>query len=112
MSNATGRTVSANGRSYRWPSRPLVVVCVDGCEADYINQAVQAGVAPYLGEMVAKGASRLGHCVVPSFTNPNNISIVTGVPPAVHGVCGNFFYDRDADAEVMMNDPKYLRAGT
>jgi phosphonoacetate hydrolase len=30
----------------------------------------------------------------------------------VHGICGNYFYDRDADAEVMMNDPKYLRAGT
>jgi phosphonoacetate hydrolase len=49
---------------------------------------------------------------VPSFTNPNNLSIVTGTPPAVHGICGNYFYDRDADAEVMMNDPKYLRAGT
>jgi phosphonoacetate hydrolase len=49
---------------------------------------------------------------VPSFTNPNNLSIVTGVPPAVHGICGNYFYDRDADQEVMMNDPKYLRAPT
>jgi phosphonoacetate hydrolase len=50
--------------------------------------------------------------VIPSFTNPNNISIVTGRPPAVHGICGNFFYDRDADAEVMMNDPKLLRSET
>ncbi len=49
---------------------------------------------------------------MPSFPNPNNLSIVTGVPPAVHGICGNFFYDREADAEVMMNDPKFLRAGT
>ena len=85
-------------------TRPLVVVCVDGCEADYINQAVQAGVAPYLERWCAKGASLLGDCVVPSFTNPNNISIVTGVPPAVHGICGNYFYDREADEEVMMND--------
>src|SRR5204863_6278295 len=51
-------------------------------------------------------------CVIPSFTNPNNLSIVTGVPPSVHGIAGNFFYDRDADAEVMMNDPRYLRCGT
>ena len=112
MSNPPGRTVSANGRSYRWPARPLVVVCVDGCEADYINQAIQAGVAPYLETMCAKGTSLLGECVVPSFTNPNNISIVTGVPPAVHGICGNYFYDREADEEVMMNDAKYLRADT
>ena len=49
---------------------------------------------------------------MPSFTNPNNLSIVTGAPPAVHGICGNYFWDRDAGAEVMMNDPKYLRART
>ncbi len=110
MSNPT--SVSANGRSYRWMDRPLVVVCVDGCEADYINQAMQAGVAPYLAEMCAKGASLLGECVVPSFTNPNNISIVTGVSPAVHGICGNYFYDRENDEEVMMNDAKYLRCET
>ncbi len=112
MTTPPGRSVSANGRSYRWMNRPLVVVCVDGCEADYINQAIQAGVAPYLAAMCAKGTSLLGECVVPSFTNPNNISIVTGVPPAVHGICGNYFYDREADEEVMMNDAKYLRADT
>ena len=54
----------------------------------------------------------LADCVVPSFTNPNNLSIVTGVPPAVHGICGNYFFDRETGAEVMMNDPKFLRAET
>lgn len=112
MTTTPGRSVTANGRSYRWMSRPLVVVCVDGCEADYVNQAIQAGAAPYLQKMCAKGASLLGECVVPSFTNPNNISIVTGVPPAVHGICGNYFYDREADEEVMMNDAKYMRVDT
>jgi len=92
--------------------RPLVVVCVDGCEFDYIHQAVAAGVAPFLGRMLAGGAAFEADCVVPSFTNPNNLSIVTGVSPAVHGICGNYFYDREAAAEVMMNDPKYLRVGT
>src|ERR1700684_2075129 len=112
MAESNPAQVTANGRSYRWMDRPLVVVCVDGCEADYITQAVQAGVAPYLKSMMEKGDSRLGDCVVPSFTNPNNLSIVTGVPPAVHGICGNFFYDRENDEEVMMNDAKYLRAET
>jgi phosphonoacetate hydrolase len=104
--------VEVNGRSYRWMDRPLVVVCVDGCEFDYIHKAVAAGVAPFLGRMLAGGAAFEADCVVPTFTNPNNLSIVTGVPPAVHGICGNYFYDREAGAEVMMNDPKYLRAGT
>lgn len=105
-------TVLANGRHYAKPRAPVVVVCVDGCEPDYITQAIQAGAAPFLQRMLEQGSSLIGDCVVPSFTNPNNVSIVTGVPPSVHGICGNFFYDVAADKEVMMNDPEYLRAPT
>lgn len=112
MTESMPAPVTANGRTYRWMDRPLVLICIDGCEADYILQAIGAGVAPYLEEMIAKGTSLLGDCVMPSFTNPNNVSIATGVPPSVHGICGNFFYDRDRDEEVMMNDAKYLRAET
>ena len=110
MTSSTSVTV--NGRTYRWMDRPLVVVCVDGCEPDYVTQAIEAGVAPYLRTLCEKGTSLLGDCVVPSFTNPNNLSIVTGVPPSVHGICGNFFYDPERREEVMMNDARYLRAGT
>jgi phosphonoacetate hydrolase len=110
--NPNHESVEANGRRYLKPAAPVVVVCVDGCEPDYITQAIQAGVAPYLQRMLAGGSSLIGDCVVPSFTNPNNVSIVTGVPPSVHGICGNFFYDVGADREVMMNDPAYLRAPT
>jgi phosphonoacetate hydrolase len=104
--------LTVNARNYRWPDQPLVVVCVDGCEYDYLTQAVAAGGAPFLARMMSGGAAFKGECVVPSFTNPNNMSIVTGVPPSVHGICGNYFYDREAGAEVMMNDPRYLRVGT
>jgi len=104
--------IEINARKYRWMSEPLVVVCVDGCEFDYLTEAARAGAAPFIAKMLAGGAAFKADCVVPSFTNPNNLSIVTGAPPSVHGICGNYFYDREADAEVMMNDPKYLRAGT
>ncbi|GER20493.1 phosphonoacetate hydrolase [Variovorax boronicumulans] len=105
-------SLEVNGRSYRWMVRPVVVVCVDGCEPAYLDAAIDAGVAPYLEAMRKGGADLLADCVVPSFTNPNNLSIVTGAPPAVHGICGNYFFDRELGQEVMMNDPKYLRAGT
>jgi phosphonoacetate hydrolase len=108
----TPETVTVNRRSYRWPDRPLVVVCVDGCEPEYINQAIASRTAPFLASLREHGTCLTADCVVPSFTNPNNLSIVTGAPPAVHGICGNYFWDREADAEVMMNDPKYLRART
>src|SRR5687768_2728688 len=109
---STRQPLLVNGRTYRWMDRPLVVVCIDGCEPDYITQAIQSGDAPYLKALCATGSSFLADAIVPSFTNPNNLSIVTGVPPAVHGICGNYFYDRESDQEVMMNDPKYLRSGT
>ena len=112
MNGARPASVTVNGRDYRWPLRPVVVVCVDGCEPDYINQAIEAGVVPFLARLKDSGTCLTADCVVPSFTNPNNLSIVTGTPPSVHGICGNFFWDRDAGAEVMMNDAKYLRAGT
>lgn len=109
---SSSKTLQVNGRNYPWMKHPVVVVCVDGCEQEYINQAIQAGVAPFLKKIAAQGTTWSGDCVVPSFTNPNNLSIVTGVPPAVHGICGNYFLDREANQEVMMNDAKYLRAGT
>ncbi|MBN3754385.1 phosphonoacetate hydrolase [Paraburkholderia sp. Tr-20389] len=112
----SGRDVEVNGRSYRLPVKPTVVVCVDGCEYDYLEAAVKAGVAPFIGKMLRDGAAFKGDCVIPSFTNPNNLSIVCGVPPSVHGICGNYFWDPQANdgkgAEVMMNDPAYLRAPT
>ena len=104
--------LSVNGRSYKLPEAPTVVVCVDGCEPDYIAQAVAAGRAPWLERTLAEGTALVADCVVPSFTNPNNLSIVTGVPPSVHGICGNFLYDTASGQEVMMNDPKWLRAPT
>ncbi|MCP4873932.1 MAG: phosphonoacetate hydrolase [Gammaproteobacteria bacterium] len=106
-------TVNVNGREYRWPEKPCVVVCIDGSEPDYIEQAIAAGVMPWMKKVVEQQGSDLrAHCVVPSFTNPNNISIVTGVPPVVHGICGNFYYDRENDREVMMNEPELLRTPT
>ena len=50
--------------------------------------------------------------MIPSFTNPNNLSIATGRPPSVHGICGNYLYEPETGQEVMMNDVRFLRAPT
>ena len=106
--------LEVNGRHYALPRQPTVVVCVDGCEPDYLAQAVAGGHMPWLKRTLAPGAGTalVADCVVPSFTNPNNLSIVTGAPPSVHGICGNYLYDTASGTEVMMNDPKWLRAPT
>mgnify|MGYP003584153089 CR=1 FL=1 len=110
--NVSGGDISVNGRSYRLPKQPVVVVCVDGSEPGYIERAVEAGQAPWFAKVLKEGTNLVGECVVPSFTNPNNLSIVTGRPPAVHGICGNYFLDPETGTEVMMNDPKFLRVET
>lgn len=104
--------VVVNGRSYKQPSAPTVVICIDGSEPGYIEQAIEADRAPNFARFMASGANLVAECVIPSFTNPNNLSIITGRPPAVHGIAGNFFYDPASGAEVMMNDPQFMRAPT
>jgi len=102
--------LQVNGRNYAAPKQPTVVICVDGCEPDYIAQAVAAGLMPTMKRWLRDGTALIADCVVPSFTNPNNLSIVTGAPPSVHGICGNYLFDVESGSEVMMNDPKWLRA--
>ena len=114
------QSITVNDRSYKFPTTPTVVVCVDGSEpggegsdgGGYIERAIQDGHMPFLAKARENGTFEIAECVIPSFTNPNNLSIVTGQPPAVHGICGNFYYDTKADREVMMNDPSLLRCGT
>ena len=104
--------LEVNGRKYAAPKQSTVVLCIDGCEPDYIAQAVAGGHMPFMKQVLARGTALVADCVVPSFTNPNNLSIVTGAPPSVHGICGNYLFDVDSGTEVMMNDPKWLRAPT
>jgi len=107
-----GADVVANGRAYKRPQRPVVVICIDGSEPGYIEQAIAKGLAPNLDRLMKTGASTTALSVIPSFTNPNNLSIITGRPPTWHGIAGNFFYDREAREEVMMNDARFLRVPT
>ena len=108
----TENEVEANGRIYNPASNCAVVICLDGCEPEYLDIAISEGLMPNLKRIRAEGTDALAHSVIPSFTNPNNMSIATGRPPAVHGICGNFLFDPDTGEEVMMNDVRFLRAPT
>lgn len=93
-------------------NKPVVVICLDGSQKEYLDLASQKNLTPNLDQIIANGQFMIAHSAIPSFTNPNNISIVTGQPSAIHGICGNFFYTPSSGEEVMMNDPQYLRAPT
>ncbi len=112
MKMTAGTTITANGRDYPAPRVPAVVICLDGCEPEYLDVAIAKGLMPTLARIRNTGTDRLAHSVIPSFTNPNNLSIATGCPPSVHGICGNYLIDPDSGEEVMMNDVRFLRAPT
>ena len=104
--------VVANGRTYPTPRTCAISICLDGCEPEYLEVAIAEGLMPTLKRIRATGTDCLAHSVIPSFTNPNNMSIATGRPPSVHGICGNFLYEPETGQEVMMNDVRFLRAPT
>ena len=102
-----------NNRTYPIVDKfSAIVICLDGSQKEYIEEASKENLTPNLDKLIAKGESLIAYSAIPSFTNPNNISIVTGQPSSVHGICGNFFYTPSTGEAVMMNDPQYLRAPT
>ena len=103
---------NCNGRSYRCPARPLVAICLDGSSDEYLNEAMLRGLMPNLQEICRTGRRAVARAAMPTFTNVNNASIVTGVPPKTHGICGNYFFDAQSGQEVMMNSSSFLRAPT
>ncbi len=103
---------TVNGRTYQPPQRPVVGICLDGSADEYFDAALDRGRMPHLQKMAVHGFRGLARGQMPSFTNVNNASIVTGVPPAVHGIGGNYFYDPALDREVMTNGASFLRVPT
>ena len=109
---ASSSSVSLHGKKYRIPQRPVVVVCVDGFDPAYLNEGIQAGILPNLENFMQSGFATIAKSCMPSFTNPNNVSIISGMPPAVHGIAGNFFLDPETKEEHMIQDDAFLRGST
>lgn len=105
-------TVSVNGRAYAAPKRPTVVIVVDGFDPAYLEHGFANGTLPTMKSFQQHGFVGIADCSMPSTTNTNNTSIVTGVPPAVHGINGNYYLDAETGQEIMITDAARLRCGT
>lgn len=117
MNRASAREVERdpirlNGIDYRWPRRPVVVVCVDGGDPAYFERGIADGLVPNVARFVREGFATIADGTVPSFTCPNNMSLVTGAPASVHGISGNFYLDTATGEAVVMTGPELLRSRT
>jgi len=104
--------IELNGRRYRRPERPTVVICVDGCDPEYVERGIADGILPTIATFAGGGYLGSADAAMPTFTNPNNVSIVTGAPPLVHGIAGNYYLDRATGREIMMTDERLMRSET
>ncbi len=104
--------VTANGVQYRWPKKPVVVVCIDGGDPAYFQQFLSEGAIPNVARFIQQGFSTVADGTVPSFTCPNNMSIITGTPASRHGISGNFYLDTATGKAVVMSGPELLRGDT
>lgn len=88
MNTISTTPFSVNGKLYTPPAKPIVVICMDGSADEYLDTTMTHDRMPNLKKMVLQGYRGMVRGALPSFTNVNNSSIVTGVSPAVHGICG------------------------
>ncbi len=112
MTNSDKPPVLANGLRYRWPSRPVVVVCIDGGDPAYLKQFLAEGAIPNIARFMRQGFCTVADGTVPSFTCPNNMSIITGTPASKHGISGNYYLDVATGQAVVMTGPELLRGDT
>ncbi|MBI5131958.1 MAG: phosphonoacetate hydrolase [Rhodopseudomonas palustris] len=112
QSDSSLTPIEANGRSYAVPQRPIVVICLDGFDPDYLVRGLADGVLPTIATFECAGYVGTALATAPTTTNTNNTSIVTGVSPAVHGINGNYYLDAETGEEIMVTDARRLRCGT
>jgi phosphonoacetate hydrolase len=108
----SAQTFTVNGRAYAVPGRPVLAICADGWDPAYVDDALARSLMPRLAGALADGGTYThGRAQVPTFTNPNNVTIVTGVSAAINGIAGNHYRNADG-TEVQVTDPSFLRAET
>jgi len=105
------KSIELNGVIYQWPEQPVVVVCIDGGDPAYMEQGLKDGIIPNIARFIREGFSSVAQGTVPSFTCPNNMSLITGAPPSVHGISGNYYLNERGEA-VVMTGPELLRSRT
>ena len=104
--------VTVNGTQYRWPDKPLVVVCIDGGDPAYFRRFLADGAIPNIARFIQQGFSAVADGTMPSFTCPNNMSIITGTPASRHGISGNYYLDTATGKPIVMTGPELLRGDT
>ena len=88
--------------------KTTVIITVDGLDPEYLDICD----APNLREIAKRGFHVTGKCMMPSVTNVNNVSIVTGEYPSEHGISSNYRLTRETGEEIYMESGEYILSET
>jgi len=88
--------------------KTTVIITGDGYDPEYI----EACEAPSLMALAKKGFCRVGKSMMPSVTNVNNVSIVTGEYPSEHGISSNYRMVRETGEDIYMESGEYILSET
>ncbi|KAJ5739595.1 hypothetical protein N7533_012379 [Penicillium manginii] len=105
-------SVHLHGRTYNLPQRPTVVICIDGFDPEYLEAGIEDGILPNMSSFLSSGFHTTAECAMPSLTNPNNLSIITGAPTSIHGISGNYYLDKETGQEHMVVDDSTMHGTT
>jgi phosphonoacetate hydrolase len=88
--------------------RTAIIVCIDGCGPEYLH----ASSTPFMKRVGQAGVYRERQAMMPSVTNVNATSILTGTYPATHGITSNYYFERGTGREVFMESPDFIKTRT
>lgn len=95
------------------PPRAAVVISVDGLRpACYTNPEASGVKVPNLRRLMERGVFASGVVgVLPSVTYPSHTTLITGVPPRIHGIESNTVFDPEKQTGDAWNwYAKYVKA--
>ena len=69
--------------------RKILIIMMDGFDPAYL----QASDMPNTKQLIARGFYKTVKAIMPSVTNVNNTGICCGVPPSIHGITANSYFD-------------------
>ena len=102
MSSAASLAITKKGRAAA--RRKILIVLIDGFGPEYVHKSDM----PNLKRLSREGAFKIGLDVIPSVTNVNNTSLVTGSFPKDHGVTTNFYYDPKTKKGIEMESADFV----
>jgi phosphonoacetate hydrolase len=88
--------------------RMAIILCIDGCGIDYLKLSS----IPFLDQLSREGYFQEVNSMIPSVTNVNAVSLVTGQNPDQHGITTNFYFDRTTGEEVFMESSTFIKTSS